>query len=83
MFKVKVAPRAKKELKEIKIQYKFAISVIINDLKEDPYIGKPLNRNLIGKYSYRVGVYRIIYRINLKENLVEIISAGHRSVVYN
>jgi addiction module RelE/StbE family toxin len=83
MYKIEISPRAKGQLKKLKIKYKLSISSIIEDLKEDPFLGKPLNRDFLGKYSYRVGVYRIIYRINIKKNLVEIITAGHRSVIYN
>ena len=83
MYKIEIAPKAQSQLKKLRIQYKLSLSSIIEDLKEDPFIGKPLIRNFMGKYSYRVGVYRIIYRINVKQKLVEIISAGHRSVVYN
>ena len=83
MYKIEISPQARNQLKKLKIKYKFSISSIIDDLKEDPFIGKPLNRDLIGKYSYRVGVYRIIYRVNVKKNLVEIITAGHRSTIYN
>ena len=71
------------QLKRLKLKYRFSLSLIIDDLKEDPFIGKPLTRDFLGRYSYRVGIYRIIYRINIKENLVEIITAGHRSTVYN
>ena len=83
MYKIEVSPRARNQLRKLKIKYRFSISAIIDDLKEDPFIGKPLSRDFLGRYSYRVGFYRIIYRINIKENLVEIITAGHRSVIYH
>lgn len=83
MYRVKISPRAKAQLRILKTKYKLSISLITEDLKENPFVGKPLGRELTGKYSYRIGVYRIIYRINTKANLVEIITAGHRSVVYN
>ena len=83
MYKIEIAPKAQNQLKRLKIKYKLSISSIIEDLKEDPFVGKPLQRDFTGKYSYRVGVYRVVYRINLKRNLVEIISAGHRSTIYN
>ena len=83
MYKIEISPRAKNQLKKLKIRYRVSVSAIIDDLKENPFLGKPLTRDFLGKYSYRVGVYRIIYRINIKKNLVEIITAGHRSVIYN
>ena len=83
MYKVIIAPEAKKELKKISKLYKQAIRIAINDICEDPYIGKPLKREFLKKYSYRIGVNRIIYKIDEKEKKVYVFSAGHRSLIYN
>lgn len=83
MFKIKLTARAKKELKSISELHKEAIGLIFEELKEDAMIGKPLSRNLKGSFSYRVGVYRIIYKVNLKDRIVLIVTAGHRSTIYS
>jgi mRNA interferase RelE/StbE len=83
MYKVEISPQARRELRKLKIRYRLSISTIIDDLKENPFMGKPLSRDFLGRYSYRVGVCRIIYRVNVREKLVEVITAGHRSVIYN
>lgn len=82
MYTIVISPRAQKRLKPISKLYKGAIKEALNDIKEDPFIGKPLTRELTGKYSYRVGVYRIIYQVNKKDKIIEIITAGHRAIVY-
>lgn len=82
MYRIIIAPEAKKGLKTIARIYQEGISEAIMALKDDPYLGKPLVRELTGKYSYRVGVYRIIYKINKTEKIVYIINAGHRSTTY-
>lgn len=82
MYKVIITPQAKHELKTIARLYKKAIILAIDELQEDPYVGKPLKRELIRKYSYKVGVYRIIYTINKKDKKVFILTAGHRSIIY-
>ncbi|MEK7113158.1 MAG: type II toxin-antitoxin system RelE/ParE family toxin [Patescibacteria group bacterium] len=83
MYKVIIAPRAKKQLKSIaKETHRNAIANAIEDLKENPFMGKKLTRDLEGRYSYRVGVYRIIYKIYEKEKIVEVVTAGHRSSIY-
>lgn len=83
MYKIKITARAKNGLKNLSKSNFIAIGWVLEDLKENPYLGKPLGRELLKRYSYRVGVYRITYKINKKDNTVIIISAGHRSVVYN
>lgn len=83
MYRISISPRAKKHLKEIiKEIHKEAIASAIEELKENPYAGKKLTRELTGKYSLRVGVYRIIYQIIEKDKHVEILTAGHRSNIY-
>lgn len=83
MYKIKLTAKAKRELKKISQTDKLRLAEIIEDLKEDPLIGKPLSRQFVHRFSYRVGVYRVIYKINRADKLVEILSAGHRSKVYN
>jgi len=39
-------------------------------LSENPFQGKSLKYDFKGKYSFRVGVYRIIYSINLDTIMV-------------
>lgn len=78
-----ISPQAQKELSKIKKAHRIAIKLVIEDIREAPEIGKSLSRNLMGRHSYRVGVYRIIYKINKKDKIVNIISAGHRGIIYN
>lgn len=83
MFKIIVAPKAIKQLKLLKFVHKEAVGFAIDDLKNDPELGKKLKDKFLGKYSYRVGVYRIIYKIDKNNKTVYIMSAGHRSMVYS
>jgi mRNA-degrading endonuclease RelE of RelBE toxin-antitoxin system len=82
MYKIKLTGRAKKELNALKTLYQRAISLTFEELKENPFIGKPLTRELTGKFSYRVGVYRVIYSIYQKYKTITIITAGHRATIY-
>ena len=61
MFKLVISPQAQKELKRISKEHQRAIRIALSDLKQDPFVGKSLTRELTGKFSYRVSVYRIIY----------------------
>ena len=83
MYLLSTSPRAQKHLKDIKKENQEAVKLAIEDIREDPLIGKPLSREMTGKLSYRVGVYRIIYKVNQQDKTVTILSARHRGVVYN
>ena len=58
------------------------VASALDDLQRDPYQGKPLKGELKGRYSYRVGSYRIIYLVRQQELLVLIIDVGHRRAIY-
>jgi mRNA interferase RelE/StbE len=82
MYKLIISPRAKKELKKLKDTHKIAMVSVLDEIKEDPFSGKPLTRELTGRLSFRVGVYRIIYKVNMKDKIVNVLSAGHRGTIY-
>lgn len=82
MYQIRLARKAKRQLKEIKVIYQDEIDSMFEVIKDDPYIGKPLSRDLFGKYSYRIGFYRIVYSINENDHIITILKIGHRSLVY-
>jgi len=83
MYEVIVAPEAQKGMKHLKSVLKRALTEAVKDLKDDPFSGKPLSRELAGRYTYRIGVFRIIYTINKQDRKVYIIGSGHRATVYS
>ena len=82
MFEVRISSRAEKQIKQIKKVYQAAILSSLEELRDDPFVGKPLSRDLTKRFSYRIGVFRIIYKINKEDKIVNILSAGHRRTVY-
>lgn len=82
MYRIIVAPEAKKGLKTLAKIYSKGIVEAIEALKDNPHLGKPLTRELTGRYSYKIGVYRIIYTIKEDDKVVSIINAGHRATIY-
>lgn len=65
MFKLRLTAKAKRELKLVtKFYEQEAIKNAFKEIKENPFVGKPLTRELTGRFTYRVGVYRIIYTVN-------------------
>ncbi len=82
MYKLRISSKAEKEIKKISYPHQKAIILALTDIKEDPFLGKPLTRELTGRFSFRVGVYRIIYKVNKKDKEIDILTAGHRATVY-
>lgn len=82
MFKLEIATKVAKELKKLPKQHRDSIRFVLRELKDDPTIGEPLGRELTGQYSIKIGVYRIVYRVNFKNEVVFVSTAGHRATVY-
>ena len=84
MYKLKITPQAKLQLKTItKKHYQLAISNALDEIKDNPFAGKLLTRELTGRFSFKIGIYRIIYLVNKKDKVVNILYAGHRSKIYD
>ena len=54
----------------------------LDDLERDPFQGKALKGELKGRYSYRMGDYRILYLIHHHRLLVLVIDIGPRRDIY-
>lgn len=83
MFELRISKRAEKQIKKLKKEYQVEVIEALAEIKENPLIGKALDRDLTSRFSYRFGAYRIIYKVNQQDELVEILSAGHRKIIYN
>ncbi len=83
MYRLVISPQAQKELKKLRKIDELPIKLALDEIKEDPMLGKPLSRELNRRFSYRVGVYRIVYKINQEDRVINILSAGHRATAYN
>lgn len=82
MYKLFIAPSAKKQLKRLKKIYQDAINSAVKEIKEDPHLSKPLERELIRKYTFHISVYRIIYKVNELDKTINILKIDHRGKVY-
>lgn len=58
-------------------------TAIESRLAQDPVgLGKPLRYSFVGHRRIRVGDYRIVYRVNMEEQIVVIALIKHRKDVY-
>jgi mRNA interferase RelE/StbE len=60
-----------------------AVEFIYGSLASNPHrAGKPLRYELAGLHSARRGDYRVIYRINIDQQVIEIVAIEHRADAY-
>ena len=82
-FTIRILPDVVSLIRHLAPALKTQIRQALEALANDPWRGKPLQRELQGLYSYRVSRYRIIYRIRRQELLIEVIDIAQRAVVYD
>lgn len=58
------------------------IKASMDTIADTPHLGKLLQRELSGLYSYRVGRYRIVYAIDEHRKEVNIVAIGPRETIY-
>lgn len=81
-YTVIIAPTAKKQIDKLPSKIKEKIANALEELSENPHLGKALKAQLKGLYSYRIGNYRIIYDILRHRLIVRVIKVMHRREVY-
>jgi mRNA interferase RelE/StbE len=81
-FKLRVTRTFEKSFRAFDVQTKRRLDATIKLLETNPCIGKPLRAGLSGKWSLRIGDYRIIYFIDEDEKTIMLYDAEHRKKVY-
>lgn len=51
-------------------------------IAKEPLLGKPLEEDLAGYFSYRVGTFRIIYSVNKTQKIIHVVAMGPRRNIY-
>ncbi len=82
MWTVKLSRQAAAFLKSVGGKHREQLEHGLDELRIDPHTGKALKGELKGHWSFRVGVYRIIYAIRNKEVVVEVLRIHHRKEAY-
>ncbi len=82
VHKLLYTDEALKQIKKLNEKLKAQVRLALEEIAKEPSLGKPLTRELRGRFSYRVADYRIIYKVYRLEVLVLILTVGHRREVY-
>jgi len=83
MCRLSFTEEAADRIRKLDKSVRSRVQKALDRLCEHPDLGKPLTGVLAGRWSYRVGDYRILYKIHRQELLVLVLTVGHRRDVYN
>ncbi|MBI4237848.1 MAG: type II toxin-antitoxin system RelE/ParE family toxin [Deltaproteobacteria bacterium] len=82
MWTLRLSRQAAQFFESLTGKHKTQMAHAFDRLTTDPHLGKTLRGELKGYWSYRVGVYRIIYVIRHTEIVIEVLRVQHRRDVY-
>ena len=81
-YHVLYTEEAVRRIRKLDKTVKDRVGKAISRLSENHEIGKRLTGLLSDRWSYRVGDWRILYKIRKKELVILVLTVGHRLDVY-
>ena len=81
-YRSRYTPEVTGRIRKLHPEVKQEIRTAIRTLLSTPFLGRELQFELSGYHSYRVRTYRIIYRINDDDAMLDIVFIGPRRTVY-
>jgi len=81
-YRLLYSETSREQIRSLHPHIKSSIKVHIQKLSDNPYSGKPLEKELSGYHSLRTKRFRIIYKIDHDKKIVQIHYVGHRKDVY-
>ena len=81
-LRMRLTPEAARLLSKLHPESKKLIKSALQELRQSPYSGHDLQEELSGFKSYRSKRYRILYRLNEEEQVIEVYYIGHRKDIY-
>ena len=81
-MRIRFTPEAAILFSKLHPENKKLIKSALQDLLQAPYSGHDLQEELAGFRSCKSKRYRILYKVNEEENVIEIYYVGHRRDVY-
>ena len=81
-YQLVIPPSVEETLVHLPPRLKKKIRAALQEIQEDPHLGKPLRDKLKNLWSYQVDRYRIVYRIYHARIEIQVIDIGHRNIIY-
>jgi addiction module RelE/StbE family toxin len=81
-YKIRFTPEAAGLFSKLHPENKMLIKAALQQLRQPPYLGHDLQGELSGFKSYSSKRYRILYKVNDEEHIIEVYYIGHRKDIY-
>lgn len=81
-YRLVYSETARDLIRKLHPDLKLIVRARLIKIAKNPYLGKPLVKELSGYFSLKTKRYRIIYKIQEENQIVQIHYLGHRKNIY-
>jgi mRNA interferase RelE/StbE len=81
-YQVKITGFVNNAAKKLNPEIKKAAKAALKELAKNPSLGKELQTELSGFWSYRFLRYRIVFKVYTQKKLIIVWAIGHRRDIY-
>ena len=82
-YRLLYSKTSRDQIKKLHPDIKSIIRDRVKTIAKNPYIGKKLERDLSGYFSFRAKRFRIIYKVREENQIIEVHYVGHRRDIYD
>ena len=81
-FRLVLRSPAAEAIRHLPPDIKRAVKSAVRVLRTNPAAGEPLQGELEGLWKYRVRRYRLVYKVDRRKSVVDIVAVGQRRTIY-
>lgn len=81
-YQIKITSFANRVAKKFSPEIKKAAKAALKELAQNPYLGKELQAELSGFWSYKFLRYRIVFKTDTTKKIIIVWAIGHRRDIY-
>jgi len=81
-YRLVYSETSRKQIRKLHPHIKTIVKTRIEELQENPFSGKWLEKELSGYFSMQAKRFRVIYKVKDNDQTVEIHYVGHRKDIY-
>jgi addiction module RelE/StbE family toxin len=82
LYYIRIPASVKKEIKKVPLPWKERVIKVIQRLSYDPNMGVRLKGQYQGYRKIKVWPYRIIYKVNYQNSIIDIVEVRHRGSIF-
>ena len=83
VYRIKITSFANKTAKKFAPEVKKAAKAALQELAQNPDLGKELQAELTGFRSYKFMRYRVIFKTDTRKKIIVVWAIGHRRNIYD